>query len=185
MTKPCKKNRNSEKGIALFVAIFTVLLITAIGAGMIMLTMTDTSVSGNFRDEQKAFFAAKAGMEEVRDRFRNTADNSIFTSLPAALPGNPNSFLYVVNPKNAEADTPWFTTGSAYPDTEVCNELSKMGSACGSTVPGYYSTTASQTYAMIPVSSWKWTRVNLKVNSTASGTSTTNLVDNTPGLGPG
>ena len=29
MTKLCKKNRNSEKGIALFVAIFTVLLITA------------------------------------------------------------------------------------------------------------------------------------------------------------
>jgi len=93
MTKSCKKNRNSEKGIALFVAIFTVLLITAIGASMIMLTMTDTTISGNFRDEQKAFFAAKAGMEEVRDRFRNTADNSIFASLPAALPGNPTSFL--------------------------------------------------------------------------------------------
>ena len=185
MTKSCKKNRNSEKGIALFVAIFTVLLITAIGASMIMLTMTDTTISGNFRDEQKAFFAAKAGMEEVRDRFRNTADNSIFASLPAALPGNPTSFLYVLNPRNAEADTPWLTTGSAYPDTEVCNELSKMGSACGSPLPGYYSTTASPTYAMNPVSSWKWTRINLKVNSTASGTSTTNLVDNTPGLGPG
>ena len=73
MTKSCKKNRNSEKGIALFVAIFTVLLITAIGASMIMLTMTDTTISGNFRDEQKAFFAAKAGMEEVRDRFRSGA----------------------------------------------------------------------------------------------------------------
>jgi Tfp pilus assembly protein PilX len=76
-----RKNRRSERGIALFVAIFTVLLITAIGAGMIMLTMTDTSISGNFRDEQKAFFASKAGMEEVRDRFRSTANNSLATNL--------------------------------------------------------------------------------------------------------
>jgi len=87
MTKPCKNNRDSEKGIALFVAIFTVLLITAIGAGMIMLTMTDTNISGNFRDEQKAFFGAKAGMEEVRDRLRNGAADSLAGSLPTTSPG--------------------------------------------------------------------------------------------------
>lgn len=180
MTRPCnKKNGNSEKGMALFIAIFTVLLVTAIGAGMIMLTMTDTNISGNFRDEQKAFFAAKAGMEEVRDRFRSTADNSIAGSLPAALPGNPNSFLYVLNPKNGETDTPWVTNGSYYPDTEICTELTRMGSACSNTVPGYYTASASPSYAMNPVSSWKWTRISLKVNSTASGTSTANYVDNT------
>ena len=94
-----RKDRQSERGIALFIAIFTVLLITAIGAGMIMLTVTDTTISGNFRDEQKAFFAAKAGMEEVRDRFRGPANNSLAASLPATLPGNANAFLYVLNPK--------------------------------------------------------------------------------------
>ncbi|MGE5055457.1 MAG: PilX N-terminal domain-containing pilus assembly protein, partial [Acidobacteriota bacterium] len=179
--------RHSEQGVALFVAIFTVLLITAIGAGMIMLTMTDTTISGNFRDEQKAFFAAKAGMEEVRDRFRNGAANSLAGSLPATLPGNANAFLYVLNPKNGEADTPWVTNGSAgvYPDTEICTEMSNMGSACSGNPPvpaggGWYtSTTASASYAMTPVSSWKWTRVNLKTNATASGTSTVNRVDTT------
>ena len=188
MTRPCnKKCRNSEKGIALFIAIFTVLLITAIGAGMIMLTMTDTNISGNFRDEQKAFFGAKAGMEEVRDRFRTSANNSIATSLPAAKPGNANAFLYVLNPNNGETDTPWVTNGSAsvYPDTEVCTEMSKMGAACSGTppVPGggtwYTTTTASTSYAMTPVSSWKWTRINLKTNATSSGSTTTNYVDNT------
>src|SRR5438309_7648691 len=109
MTKPCKNNRNSEKGIALFIAIFTVLLITAIGAGMIMLTNTDTSISGNFRDEQKAFFAAKAGMEEIRDRFRGNAANSLAANLPAVVPGNANAFVYVLNPKNGEPVTPWVT----------------------------------------------------------------------------
>jgi hypothetical protein len=187
MTKPCnqKKNQNSEKGIALFTAIFTVLLITAIGAGMIMLTNTDTSISANFRDEQTAFFAAKAGMEEIRDRFRNGATNSLAASLPAALPGNANAFLYVLNPRNGEADTPWVTNGSAsvYPDTELCTEMSNMGAACSGTppVPGgggwYTTTTASATYAMNPVANWKWTRINLKTNGTASGTVAAAKVD--------
>ncbi len=68
-----KHDRRSERGIALFIAIFTLLLITAIAAGMVMLTNTDTNISANFRDEQTAFFAAKAGLEEVRDRMRVNA----------------------------------------------------------------------------------------------------------------
>jgi hypothetical protein len=193
MTKPCKKNRNSEKGIALFVAIFTVLLITAIGAGMIMLTMTDTTISGNFRDEQKAFFAAKAGIEEIRDRFRGGAADSLAGSFPTALPGNNNAFVYITNPKSiSETVTPWVTNSSnpaVYPDTEVCKELANIGNAYACPSGGgpsgtWYNTSsgtgilkASTTYQMTPASSWKWTRINLKTNSTASGSSTTNMVD--------
>jgi hypothetical protein len=183
------KNRRSERGIALFIAIFTVLLITAIGAGMIMLTNTDTSISGNFRDEQKAFFASKAGMEEVRDRFRSTANNSLAPNLPTVIPGNANAFVYVLNPKNGETDTPWVTNGSSsvYPDTEVCTEMANMGTPCSGNPPvppggGWYTTaTASPTYAMTPVSSWKWTRINLKTNKTSSGTSSVITVDGNPG----
>src|SRR5438045_782044 len=105
-----RTDRHSEQGIALFIAIFTVLLITAIGAGMIMLTNTDTSISANFRDEQTAFFAAKAGMEEVRDRFRPGAPNSLDATVQAlALPGNAGAYAYVLNPNNGEAVTPWVT----------------------------------------------------------------------------
>ncbi len=200
MTKPCKNNRDSEKGIALFVAIFTVLLITAIGAGMIMLTMTDTNISGNFRDEQKAFFGAKAGMEEVRDRLRNGAADSLAGSLPTTSPGGVPAggltppYIYITNPKNnTEIITPWATTSTnpnVYPDTQVCTELAKMVNspyACpagGSPSGGWYNVTsgtlpykASASYALTPPSSWKWTRVSLKTNSSSSGTTNTNLVD--------
>src|SRR5438093_6456632 len=76
--------QRSERGFALFIAIFTLLLITAIAVGMLMLTNTDTNISTNFRDEQTAFFAAKAGLEEVRDRLRINAPAG---SLNALLPG--------------------------------------------------------------------------------------------------
>jgi hypothetical protein len=189
-----KGNRHSEQGIALFIAIFTVLLITAIGAGMIMLTNTDTSISANFRDEQTAFFAAKAGMEEIRDRFRSSAVDSLAGNLPTVKPGSAGvsaPFVYIANPNGGEAVTPWVTTASAtvYPDTEVCTELAKMGVAFACAPGGgpsgaWYNAASgtgvlqfSNTYKMTPRSSWKWTRINLKVNSTSSGTTNASRVD--------
>ncbi len=186
MTRISKTNRRkSESGIALLVAIFTLLLITAIGAGMIMLTNTETSTSANFRDEQTALFGAKAGMEEVRDRLRTSSSNTLGANLPAALPGNANAFVYVLNPKNGEAVTPWVTNGSAavYPDTELCTEMLNAGSACSGNPPvptggtWYTTATSSPSYAMTPVASWKWTRINLKTNKTSSGTTNINTVD--------
>jgi hypothetical protein len=181
---------NSESGIALLIAIFVLLLITAIGAGMIMLTNTEINTSANFRDEQTAFFGAKAGIEEVRDRLRTGASNSLNGSLPVTLLGTAGGALYVVNPKNAEADTPWAVNGAAYPDDEVCGEMAYLGVAyaCAGTpvapvgTTWYTSTTASTAYqtlpaATVPVTSWKWTRVNLKTDYTSSGTTATSSVD--------
>src|SRR6185437_13164048 len=139
-----KHGRRSEGGFALFIAIFTLLLITAIAAGMVMLTNTDTNISANFRDEQAAFFAAKAGLEEVRDRMRENAVNALGVNislnnnvvaggvqvLPGALTPNsaPPTFgsalavTYITNPLNGESVTPWVTNGVAYPDDEICVE---------------------------------------------------------------
>jgi Tfp pilus assembly protein PilX len=172
--------RCSESGIAMLIAIFTLLLVTAIGVGMVLLTNTDISTSSNFRDEQIAFFAAKGGMEEVRDRFRTGATNSLSANLPTALMGSANGVLYVLNPTGNEPDTPWNTTGNAYPDDEICGEVTNMGLACGVNPAAPY-TTANASSAYQPASgsrlSWKWTRVNLKTNLTSSGSSSTSTVD--------
>ena len=191
MTQTFKKcEGNSESGIALLIAIFVLLLITAIGAGMIMLTNTEINTSANFRDEQTAFFGAKAGIEEVRDRLRPGASNSLNGSLPVTLLGAAGGALYVLNPKNGEADTPWAVNGGAYPDNEVCGEMGNLGVAYACTgtpaapvgTTWYTSTTASTAYqtipaATIPVTSWKWTRVNLKTDYTSSGAAATSSVD--------
>ena len=181
---------NSESGIALLIAIFVLLLITAIGAGMIMLTNTEINTSANFRDEQTAYFGAKAGIEEVRDRLRAGASNSLNGSLPVALLGTAGGALYVVNPNNGETDTPWAVNGAAYADDEVCGEMANLGVAYACTgtpaapvgTTWYTSTTASTAYqtlptATVPVTSWKWTRVNLKTDYTSSGAAATSSVD--------
>ncbi len=191
-----KHSRRSERGFALFIAIFTLLLITAIAVSMLMLTNTDTNISTNFRDEQTAFFAAKAGLEEVRDRIRINAGSGITLSgsLPGAgspntappMFGSANAVLYVTNPLNSESDTPWVTNGSAYPDDEICVEAlySGSGNGCSGNPPRprgtsnwYVTASASSTYASSPVQAWKWVRINVKTNQTSSGTSAVSTVD--------
>jgi hypothetical protein len=188
--------RRSERGFALFIAIFTLLLITAIAVSMLMLTNTDTNISTNFRDEQTAFFAAKAGLEEVRDRIRvNNTYSGLSGLLPGAsspntappLPGQTGGIVYVTNPLNGETDTPWLISNNNYPDDEICVEMVNVNygsTACnGSPIRPLPSTTwystasANSTYASNPVQAWKWVRINVKTNQTSSGTASTSTVD--------
>jgi Tfp pilus assembly protein PilX len=177
-----KKPSTSEQGFALIIALLTLLLISAALMGMLMMSNTETNVSANFRDEQTAFFASKAGVEEVRDRMRPNATNSLSLStiLANALPGGVNGVLYVTNPAAGEAVTPWLTTGSNYPDDEICKEVT-----CTSGVPTgtWYATpqSASTSYAASPILTWKWVRVMAKANksTTATGTTLVTSVDGT------
>src|SRR6267143_3267809 len=161
-----KKLKTSERGIALIVALLMLMLISAALMGMIMMSNTETNVSANFRDEQTAFFASKAGIEEVRDRLRSSATDSLSSFIPAtALPGAINGVLYVTNPASGETVTPWLPLGasSTYPDDEICKEVT-----CTSGVPtgAWYSPSQSRStsYAATPILPWKWVRVMAKIN---------------------
>ena len=185
MSKTKRKNsifkiRNHEEGVALIAAILTLLLLSAITAGIIILTNTEADTSANFKDEQRAFFSAKAGIEEVRDRLRTVATGTLATStiLPTTLPGSGTTGVtYVLNPLNSETVAPWTapTTSSpnSYVDDEICKETSTI--SCSSGYPsssGWYrstSPTANSTYAATPPLDWKWVRIQLK-QSNAFGT---------------
>jgi Tfp pilus assembly protein PilX len=174
-----KKAKNGERGIALVFVLMVLLLFSAVLMGMIMMSNTETNVSSNFRDEQTAFFASKAGIEEVRDRMRSGATNSLSSNISAtALPGAANGVLYVINPVSGETVAPWLTTGTNFPDTEICKEVS-----CTSGVPSgtWYvpAQSASTTYAATPILPWKWVRVMAKANKSATGATRVTSVDGT------
>src|SRR5437879_13692488 len=126
MSKTKRKNtifrtRNHEEGVALIAAILTLLLLSAITAGIIILTNTETNTSTNFKDEQRAFFAAKAGIEEVRDRLRTGTPPPAYSLrgttpvVPTTLPGSGTTgVLYILNPLNGETVDPWNKDGK-YP----------------------------------------------------------------------
>ena len=51
--------RDRQRGVALLVVLATLLIVSAITAGMILLSSTETNISANFRDRYLAFFWPK------------------------------------------------------------------------------------------------------------------------------
>src|SRR5258708_16095083 len=181
-----KKTGGTERGVALVIALLVLLLITAVGMGMILMSNTETNVSANFRDEQTAYFAAKAGIEEVRDRLRAGAADSLntstlFTTIPAPMAGQPGGVLYVTNALGSETVAPWSLTGSNYPDNQISRELNCAGAGTAPTGSWYITTPvlASSSYAASPPLQWKWVRVMAKINKSDTGCSSVTSVDGT------
>jgi hypothetical protein len=54
-----------ERGMALIIALMSTLLLTALGLGLAMTTMTETMLTANYRDGSEAMYAADAGIERV------------------------------------------------------------------------------------------------------------------------
>jgi hypothetical protein len=164
---PQNKNRHGERGIALIAALLMLLLVSAVAVGMILASDTESSISSNFRDEQTALFSARGGVEEVRDRLRSTATNSLATTVPTNQPGNDDGVLYIINPQDGEVVAPWNTAGTNFPDTEICKEVPCAGGVPGGT-PWFKQAVASPAYAATPKLPWKWVRVNPKINKMTS-----------------
>ena len=54
-----------ERGTALIIALMSMMLLTALGAATVMVSRTETMISGNFRNSQEALYAADAAVERV------------------------------------------------------------------------------------------------------------------------
>lgn len=68
----------NERGIALIIAIMSMLLLTALGLGLVMTTMSETMITANYRDSSEAMYAADAGVERVMQDLLTVPDwNSI------------------------------------------------------------------------------------------------------------
>jgi hypothetical protein len=177
----------NESGVALFICLFALLLLTSIGLGLMYMANTETAINYNYRSSVQAFYAARGGAMEAVDRLRqgDTAAGYSITP-PTTMPTYTAStgVVYILNPAAGETVAPW-DPNNAYFDDELCHEqfldsagnnalgiaLSSAGVPCLATVnPAgsvYYTTTTSQ----LPYASttpYKWARITLKQNATAT-----------------
>jgi len=171
--------RRKQRGMALIIALLALLLVSAVGLGMIYMSSTETSIATNYKDTQVAFFAMRAGLEEMRDRMRSNAGNAL-TTVPTTMPGTAGSILYIINPSGVADTVDPKTYGTTYFDDEFCHE-SFVGSgvtyvAPGSPCPsaGAPPSTSVATYvnSISPNTNtagslkYKWVRITLKQNGT-------------------
>lgn len=138
-------------------ALFALLILSAVGLGMMYSANTETAINSNYGGSMRAYYAALGGIEEMRDRIRSNTTNAI--TPPARTPISTGGTIYLVNPYvdgagNTITPQPWLTTDS-FADTEYCHEITGTDPGAGtpcSVVPfsgtnwyGYY-TGGSSTY---------------------------------------
>src|SRR5208283_1777767 len=134
MKRECNKRENGrqERGAALLIAIFALMLISVVAIAMIVEQGTDSALAGNYRTSISAYYAAVAGLEEARGRllWKNpdyfdgpTSPNPGFMPMAGVLPAMQLADVrYILNPSSGETVDP---TNSANPyyDGEYATEF--------------------------------------------------------------
>lgn len=184
-----RRTHRKQRGVAMFMALFALMLLSAVAFAMMFVADTETNINLNTRTAQVAYYAARAGLEEGRVRLLPAQGFSI--PQPPALPavGAPN-VVYLLNPDNNDTVEPW-NPRNVFFDTQLCNarfqafidagvQPTGVGTPCVSAPTGnaWYQVRASLapgtgTAAAIP---YKWVRVTRKSNLSASIDGVANVV---------
>jgi hypothetical protein len=169
------KGRN-ERGMALLLALFALLLLSAIGLCMILASDTETRIDANYSSSLSAYYAARSGLEEVRDRIKfpatDTSPGGLAGLLPKDVAGNAGGVLYVLNPAGGETVDPT-DSSSTYFDDQLCHDVNSgvaapdakctvLPTAPNWNLPVQFSANAATQLG------YKWIRVNMKTNRTAA-----------------
>jgi hypothetical protein len=135
------KRPKQERGVAMLLALLTLLLVAIIGMGFMFMANTENSANSNYKDAQKAYFASRAGLESVRSML---TPGSAFTlqanALTAPAKLAPTGVIYVENTNGGALPDP--TMGAANAgntvalnpslDDELCHEqFGGLGMAAG------------------------------------------------------
>jgi hypothetical protein len=165
----------SERGAALVIAIFSLMLISVVATSLILTAGTQNAIKTNYKSAMHAFYDAKAGLEEARGRLWANNPNSITNCVfPGGLPMQVTQACYIINPSTGETVDPRDPTNQ-YADGEYQQE---WGSAPPSTAQLIPSTSATGGIAG-PL--YKWVRItprteqSVKTDLNGNGT-----IENTP-----
>ena len=167
-----------ERGMALLLALFMILLLSAIGLFMVLSSNTETRIDANYSNDLRSHYAARSGLEEVRDRMKYPSNptgagpaGGLSDLLPQDVTGNANGVLYVLNPANGETVDPT-DPNSPYFDDELCHDYNS-GVAAKDTkctvLPGTANWNLPPQYSRPSTVQlgYKWIRVNMKTNRIA------------------
>lgn len=195
-----KKYKNDrERGVALFFVVIALLLLTAIAAGIIFMSDTESGINANYRSEQQTYFASRAGLEEARVRIMpspgapqlGVADLTAF--LPPGVPASTGAvaatdMIYITNPNASDGALgvqPW-NVANKYMDDELCHENFKSPpypanpganircTPANNPPPNavYYNSHGSTdpNTGTVSAMNYKWVRVQLKQNYSGAAT---------------
>lgn len=177
-----KTRRQAQRGAALVIAIFTLMLISVVATAMILMSDSETAMKGNYKSAMQAFYDARAGLEEARGRlWLNSSDSNVRNCV---FPGGGNmpvgQVCYIVNPASGETVDPAnLDPANPYADFEYNQEWNMPVTAA----PGLQAPILSNS----PVASvniagplYKWVRITPRTEVSANFDSDADgIIDNT------
>jgi Tfp pilus assembly protein PilX len=84
----------SERGVALVIALLAMLLMSALGMALMLVSDTESAIGGNYRDSVEASYVADAGIERVMQDVLSVPDwNTILTSADGIRAGVTSGFV--------------------------------------------------------------------------------------------
>jgi len=153
------RRRRSQAGVALLIAIFVLLLISVTAIALILSSGAESALAGNYRSSASVYYAALAGIEEVRGRL--LPSNPDYLGPVLALLGTPlplGKVLYIQNPLPGEIVNPTdLSNPSTYPDRDYPHEFAGTPYATPTQVQTVNSVSPA---AGIPGPLYKWVRIN-------------------------
>jgi hypothetical protein len=158
-----KANTKSERGVALFIAIFALLLISVVALGLMLMAGTESALNSNYKSSVQAFYDAKAGAEEGRGRMWSGNPNAFGSFVVAS--GSTlavGEVRYLLNPASGETVNPAdMSSTNPYADTQYSREW-------GSNPPTSSPTIASvSSQAGIAGPLYKWVRITPRTEQSA------------------
>ena len=103
----------SQRGVALLIAIFALLLISGAAIGMIVMSGTESAINANYRRSTMSFYGASAGLEEARERMVPCSPYSFWPATACANPPVSNDILFNDNPVSATVGMLYITNPGA------------------------------------------------------------------------
>jgi hypothetical protein len=161
MKNALKKRHNAQDGVALLVAMITLLLISAVAVAMIVASGSESSINGNYRSTSSAYYASLAGLEEGRGRLLPTSANTIagVSNIPPfGTVMAKGQVVYIGNPNTAAGETLAGITAT-YPDTQYDAEFG-AGQLAAATIGTPIPSRSGNNASAIPGPMFKWVRIN-------------------------
>jgi len=158
-----QKARKGEQGVAIFIAIFALLLVSVVAMGMMAMAGTETALNSNYKSSVQAFYDAKAGVEEGRGRLWTGNPNALagFMTAPGTTMGV-GQVRYILNPAGGETVNPTdMSAGNIYADRQYSAEWG-VNPPAGAPTIGSISTQAG-----VPGPLYKWVRITPRTEASA------------------
>ncbi len=160
--------RAAERGVALLIAVFALLLISGVAISLIVMAGTESAINANYRGSTQAFYAGQAGLEEARGRLAPNHPNAFASMNPAFVVAQGailpvGQVRYVRNPSAGEVVDPTnLAPDNPYRDLEYQQEFG--GPVTGATAQ---MTSSVSPVAGLPGPLFKWVRITAKTEASS------------------